>query len=190
MIEAVIFDLYGTLLDLPVDTRPFAKIAKRGDQSQFRSAIRVALTTNHGTLEDFAKRIDQPRPADLPQLDAALQNDLDHVRLFPDAIPTLEKLRQKGLLTAVISNLATPYKRPFFALQLNSLFDVTLFSCDCGLVKPNPRIYQLALKQLGRRPSQTMMIGDSLQADVAGPSKLGIQVCTLYALPFHRRQVA
>ncbi len=77
-------------------------------------------------------------------------------------------------MTAVISNLATPYKKPLADHNLNDLMDVTVFSCDCGVLKPRPEIYQLALEQLGTTADETIMVGDSFKSDVDGPSKIGM----------------
>ena len=75
----------------------------------------------------------------------------------------------------MISNLATPYKKPFYTLGLSKYFDVEIFSCDCGLKKPDEAIYRLALKQLDSVPEKTLMIGDTYKADVIGPQAIGIQ---------------
>lgn len=175
MSNAVIFDLYGTLLQLARDSRPFERLARREASGNLRLAIHVALTTHNRTLADFATRIGLPPQDDIAELEAALNSDLDSVRPFEDTLPALEVLKRRGLKTAVISNLATPYKEPFGEHQLDELFDVTVFSFDCGLVKPAPEIYQFALERLGVAAHETMMVGDSFKSDVEGPSAVGIE---------------
>jgi len=174
MIAAVIFDLYGTLLRNPLGSQPYYQLARRNPRSNIRLALETALTCSNPTLDNFASNIGLPPQDDMSILEADLQNDIAHIHSFVDAVPTLTALKQRGLLTAVISNLATPYKKPFFTQKLNDLVDVTVFSCDCGILKPNPDIYRVALEQLGIPANNTIMVGDSFKSDVDGPAKIGI----------------
>lgn len=174
MIAAVIFDLYGTLLWHPGGSQQYYQLARRNPSGNTRLALETALTSRNPMLDDFASNIGLPPQDDISTLEADLQNDIARIHSFVDAVPTLVALKQRGLLTAVISNLATPYKEPFFKQKLNDLIDVTVFSCDCGMLKPNPEIYRLALEQLGTMASNTIMVGDSFKSDVDGPGKMGI----------------
>ena len=174
MTTAVIFDLYGTLLQLPQDSRPFHQLARRCANADYRSAITAALIQDNPSLAEFASNISLPPQDDLVALESSLDDDLRHVQPFADAIPTLNSLNSHGIKTAVISNLATPYKQPFVDHDLNQIVDVTVFSCDCGLMKPNPEIYTYTLRKLGVTASETVMVGDSFRSDVDGPSRAGI----------------
>ncbi len=175
MSSACIFDLYGTLLDFPRDSRPFLKIARRHPDASVRSSLETSLTTHNPTLAAFASRIGLASQNDLTALNAALDEDIAAIEPFQDAEVILRELKQRGIPTALISNLATPYKQPFFTHHLAPYFDVVVFSCDCGMLKPDSRIYDAALKQLGANPDETIMVGDSFRSDVDGPSKLGIR---------------
>lgn len=174
MIKSIIFDLYGTLLQLTQDSTPFLKLARRNSTLDFQNAIKIALTNHCPTLDEYANLINLEQQKDFESLEEILHDDLQHVELYPDSIPTLKALKKSNIRTAVISNLATPYKKPFSNHKLEKFFDAVIFSCDCGYMKPNPQIYKLALDRLGSIPHETIMVGDSLKSDVIGPSKLGI----------------
>ena len=133
MTTAVIFDLYGTLLDFSHDWRPFPQLAQRS--FDVRAALETALTTDNPTLSHFALRIGIPHPNDLQSLDAGLAADIAAIQPFEDVLSTLDEIKKRGIRTAVISNLATPYKQPFFGYRLETMIDVAVFSCDCGLTK-------------------------------------------------------
>jgi FMN phosphatase YigB (HAD superfamily) len=47
-------------------------------------------------------------------------------------------------------------------------------SCDVGYLKPHPRIYQVALEELGIEGEEAAMVGDNLRADVEGAKTLGL----------------
>ncbi|HAH43689.1 HAD family hydrolase [Gimesia sp.] len=174
MIKSVIFDLYGTLLELSQDSKPFLNLAQSSSAISLGDALRIALTNHCPSLRDCATQLNLMLESDLDILEKNLHNDLERVRLYTDVIPTLKVLATSNIKIAVISNLATPYKLPFSRHQLESYFDVTVFSCDCGLMKPDPAIYKMALHKLDTLPHETIMVGDSLKSDVEGPSRVGI----------------
>lgn len=62
---------------------------------------------------------------------------------------------------------------------------VRVYSCAAGYVKPDPRIYRLALDRLDVAPAEAVFVGDRLDVDVAGPQKLGMRA-VLVETPFRR----
>ncbi|BBG23534.1 HAD family hydrolase [Sulfuracidifex tepidarius] len=85
--------------------------------------------------------------------------------LYDDAIPFLEGVKSLGLKTILVSN-ATPRARTIvMEYGLDRYLDYMIFSCDVGLIKPNPRIFSLAI-QKGGFPS--VHIGDIYEMDVLG----------------------
>lgn len=171
---AVIFDLFGTLLFLSQDSRPFLELARRNHGSSLRSDLHTAITSECISLENFAKRIGLPRQPDMMSLQMALHADLSSVRIYDDTVPVLEALKKRDIKVGLISNIATLYKTAFINQSLAQYFNAIIFSCDCGLAKPDPAIYLLALEQLGCSAEETLMIGDNLRADVVGPASVGI----------------
>ena len=59
-------------------------------------------------------------------------------------------------------------------MDVDSKLDHVLVSEDLGIRKPDPRIFERALELTGVQPSESVMIGDSLQADIAGAASIGI----------------
>ncbi len=57
---------------------------------------------------------------------------------------------------------------------LAELFDLILIEGELGFGKPDPRVYQQALDEMAVAPSDTWMVGDNLEWDVAQPQRLGI----------------
>jgi putative hydrolase of the HAD superfamily len=97
------------------------------------------------------------------------------LRPFPGAIGTLRHLRNRGVLLALITNgEAESQRRKINRFGLLPLFDCILIEEEFGVGKPDERIYLHALDQLGVRPEEAWMVGDSLDQDVQAPQKLGI----------------
>lgn len=98
-------------------------------------------------------------------------------QLFPDALDTLNWLRERGFRLGCVTNRG--YSGPRFHeelrdLGLDELFEETVISCDVGYMKPHPKIYEHTLEAMRLQPEETAMVGDSLRADVAGSKALGI----------------
>ena len=174
MIQCALFDLYGTLIRLRRDSRPFYQVARRSQLNR-REAIQIALTEDFGSLRDFALRVQAPlSDVTLVQLESQLREDLETSEVFDDVVPVLRALRDRGLQIGVISNIASPYARPFHRRGLSRLVDLAVFSCDVGSAKPAAVIYELALTKLGCTAESAIMIGDSYRCDVRGASAAGI----------------
>jgi putative hydrolase of the HAD superfamily len=100
-------------------------------------------------------------------------------QLFEDTIPTLQRLRQQYRLA-----LVTDAQRVFFEAEIRitglaPFFEVMIVSSDYGFHKPDPRIFQLALKELGVEPGQALYVGDSWQRDMVGAQSAGIRTILL-----------
>lgn len=97
--------------------------------------------------------------------------------LFPEVLETLRWLKERGYRLGAVTNRG--YSGPRFheemrALGLADLFETTVISCDIGYMKPHPRIFHFALECMGAEAEETVMVGDSLRADVEGAKRLGM----------------
>ncbi len=94
----------------------------------------------------------------------------------PDALATLQSLHADGYRLGILSNAADD--RNVQALidkaGLRPYLEFILSSAACGVRKPARRIFRLALEHFGLPPEQTMMVGDTLEADVLGANRLGM----------------
>jgi HAD superfamily hydrolase (TIGR01662 family) len=96
--------------------------------------------------------------------------------LEEDAIPTLQKLQEMGYPLGVISNAADDenVQELIDKGELRPYFEFILSSAACGIRKPDAHIFQLALDHFKVSPEKTVMIGDTLDADVLGANRIGI----------------
>ena len=99
---------------------------------------------------------------------------------YPDTAVTLRRLSELGIRTAVVSNIAFDV-RPAFA-ALNAPVDEFVLSFEVGAVKPDPAIFQTALDRLGMAAADTVMVGDSDEAD-GGARTLGCGFILVDPLP-------
>lgn len=99
----------------------------------------------------------------------------DAWELYPDVEPALAELRRMpGLSIGVISDWGSNLEGILSGLGLDRYLDFTLASGAVGLAKPDPELFRMALQRAGAEPSEGLMVGDSLRADVAGAEAAGM----------------
>ena len=63
---------------------------------------------------------------------------------------------------------------PWPSCPLAGLFDVALFSCEVGLVKPEPEIYERCTQALGVSPTQCLFVGDGGSNELVAAKRAGM----------------
>jgi HAD superfamily hydrolase (TIGR01549 family) len=100
-------------------------------------------------------------------------------RLYPDALATLDYLQQCAVQLGVVTNRywgGAAFQTDLKTLGLLDYFqlEMVMTSADLHIRKPNPAIFSLALEACQAEETKTIMVGDSLVADVAGSQQLGL----------------
>jgi len=175
-VQAVVFDVFGTLAEITVKSRAYAKL--------FRY---FAVSGRLREAGDSARVMSSNVPfADLPTLfgvnvsptilgawEADLKTELSSIILRPDARECLTALRARGYKIGLCSNLTMPYAEPVIRLLPFEL-DAYGWSFEVGAVKPDPAIYQSVCTKLNCSPELVLMVGDTLLADHTGPRATGM----------------
>ncbi len=169
-IDAVLFDVYGTLCNVGRRKHPFLKLAKLSPDP--RAALEMVMTRRM-TLEDMANHVHAGADM-LASLERDLQIELASIRLFPDADKTLRVLAARGVKIGLVSNLTSPYAQP--ALDCLPITPTTcIWSFESGWLKPDSRMFERACDELRVDVQHTVMVGDSLAGDYAGANSAGIR---------------
>ena len=105
---------------------------------------------------------------------------------YPDTAAVLAGLKRRGIKTAVVSNIAFDIRSAFTALGAFDDVDEYVLSFEVGAVKPNPEIFQTALRRLGVDPADALMVGDSEEAD-GGARAIGCGFALVDPLPTDSR---
>ncbi len=101
---------------------------------------------------------------------------LENMYLIPGAKEILDTLRARRFRLGMISNGDSPIQRlKLRRFDLEKYFEMILIEGEVGFGKPDRRIYELALLKLGSAPDETVMVGDNLKWDVAGPQSVGMR---------------
>ena len=113
--------------------------------------------------------------------------------LLDGALTLLNYLKPKYNLHIITNGFAEVQVGKLKNTNLEAYFDVVINSEMAGVKKPNPIIFEKALQMANVSKEQSLMIGDSYEADVLGAMNYGIDaICYNYhkeALPAHIHQV-
>ena len=91
-------------------------------------------------------------------------------RPFPGVTDLLNDLRGRYQLGLVSNGNTYPDRIGF-----GDIFSFVLLAVECGIAKPDPRIFELAMDKCGCEASQVIHVGDSLRSDVSGANGCGIR---------------
>jgi putative hydrolase of the HAD superfamily len=185
--RAVLFDLYGTLVEADWVMLRAGRDAIADRLGVPRSAARAAWTATHaarmrgehGSLAGDLAAVraaagarDSPDSRLLSELAAFERaNWCSAVRLHDDVIPMLLRLRHAGARLAIVTNASAEAAGVIPALGIDALVDVVVPSCNAGVLKPD--LLYLALRDLGVSEVEVLLVDDEPQ-QVAAARRLGM----------------
>jgi putative hydrolase of the HAD superfamily len=190
-VKAVLFDLYGTLVDVTIDTRPpriwrrlatdlgASGISLPADELCARYHDQVAHDTReHGEpfvlnkkfFHDLLRNGDEPDPQFVAAFARRFRRlTTRRIRVRPYALPLFAALRRSGCKIGLVSNTdAKLTDHDLEVLKLRHEFDALVLSSQVGVKKPDPRIFTIAIRRLGVKAREAVHIGDDYNADVLG----------------------
>jgi len=193
-IKVVSFDVWNTLLDIDKFYRIIAVkisvLTKRNFEeiySLMREAYKEALRERLegrfkriiiDSADYFAKKIGVEKDLLFKSLVKALSDEDIKDLLYDDVVETLERLREKELKLAIIGNVMFwPGMVNRYILYKNNVldyFDVTIFSDEINVIKPDKEIFEYIASSLNVRLNEMAHVGDSVEHDLAGAVLNGV----------------
>lgn len=188
MIKAVVFDLDGTLLNRDASVRAFI-------EKQYK---RLNKWVNHIPMEKYIARFIELDNRGYVWKDRVYQQLVDEFKItgltweelledyigqfqyscvpFPNLISMLEKLKDDNLVLGMITNGKGQFQMDNIkALGIEKYFETILISEWEGMKKPEPQIFQKALRNLNVLPSESIYVGDHPENDVQASQYVGIK---------------
>ena len=193
MIKAVIFDLYETLITLydPDWKPPKTSMAERlgiEEEVFLRQWKLLAMPWRRGRpqlYEDVLAEVCRAvgREPDT-QVIAELSRERYESRLppfenvEPEILDMVEALRSRDLKLGVITNSTNGDVEPWPRSPLAPCFEALIASYRVGIVKPDPRIYEHCLRELGVAPAEAVFVGDAgneAMNELEGAKRVGLR---------------
>ena len=187
-LQAVLFDLDGTLLDRRRSFEYFVR-------EQWKRFLPVLQNVNEEQYVELLIELDGDGYAPRKDLFTGMVDRLNlpaHLAetlladyragfpgaclLFPDAVQTLSSLRASGLKLGLITNGSVKMQTSKLqCLALATAFDTVLISDAEGCSKPHIQIFHRALDRLDVKASRAVFVGDHPEVDVAGARAAGMR---------------
>lgn len=108
------------------------------------------------------------------------------VFFYDGAREALAELRERGFRLGLISNATATTAFAVAPLKLRERLDLLVFSYEAGAAKPDPAIFQAALKRSGCPAHEALFVGDGANRELDAAKALGFAaLCMDHALKAH-----
>jgi beta-phosphoglucomutase len=163
-LKAVIFDLDGVV----VNSMPFH--AKAWQDTFRKFGMRVTKKeiylregekwdkTFFDIMRKKGKRVTQKIKDEVFSYREKVFNDMPKIRPFKEAPPLLRRLKRSGLRLGLVTGTPRAEIREMLPSPLYRLFDVIVPSDEVRRGKPHPEPFRKALKRLGAKPEEAVVI--------------------------------
>jgi putative hydrolase of the HAD superfamily len=201
-ISCVLFDLYGTLVDIRTDEEGPALwqamawcLSLRGrawEAEALKKAYREACSRAEN---DLRSQTEYPEIDIVPIWEELAETDADgarelavffrslslrKLRLFPGAKEVLDGLRAMGRTVVLLSNAQAAFTRPELRLLgIDRCFDHIFLSGEAGVKKPAPAFFRLP-ERVGIDLKSCLMVGNDDVCDCAGAAAVGMRSLYLH----------
>jgi len=108
-------------------------------------------------------------------------SSMDAWSLAPGVRASLETLRGLGIRLGVLSNWDSRLPVLLAQIGIRDCFHFTVISFETGFEKPHPEMFRRGMSLAGTLPRETLIVGDSLEADILPAIQLGMR--TLWVAP-------
>lgn len=188
MIKAVIFDCWGTIFTNSSIPHPFAVFAEKlgykiSDRSFLKRFEQHMMTDDKPIPEHVASLLTEleinPTPDLISELTNIILGSLSTQISYGDTTEVLDRLKKDYCLIL----LSNTFREGFMKLQtdypINDWFESVCLSYKENMIKPNPALYEVVLRQARLSKDEVLMIGDNYDDDVVAANHAGIQAILL-----------
>ena len=206
MKKAIIFDLFGTLINvyekevynnlikemsnsLDIDFRDFYKY---WNEETYDDRMKGKYKNNYENIEWIFKKI--KREINEKQIKKAVEIrknfTLMSLRLYRENLmEVLENVKRRGYKIGLITDCSPDVPELWEKLDYSKYFDEVIFSCDVKLKKPDEKIYNLMLEKLNEKAESCYYVGDGGSYELTGAKKVGMHPILIKSLSDEKKDV-
>jgi FMN phosphatase YigB (HAD superfamily) len=188
-IRAVLLDALGTLVELEPPWPHLAAALEVEPDDRLIAAVRAEMRyyrehSDEGrdaeSLADLRRRCATVLSRGLGrQVGVETMMSAIRFRAFDDAAPALAELRRMGLRLVCVSNWDVSLPEVLARCGLDGKLDAVVTSAGTGARKPDPAIFEAALRIAGCSAAEAIHVGDTPAEDGAGARAAGIRALSL-----------
>jgi len=188
--KAIIFDLFGTLVediidppytDLVVHIASVLSVPADDFRQMWSDTVYARHTGGFQSVEanivHICKKLGKRLEDNDIKLAARIRQDYDRrVMNTPrsGAVEVLSRLKHWGQKIGLISNCTPDAPLIWPCTPFASLFDVVVFSCSVGMIKPDHQIYKLTVDRLGVKSKDCLYVGNGSSGELCGAYEVGM----------------
>lgn len=197
----IIFDVGGTLLQLNVDklAHTYVQLAARRGISLDHALTRAVLVELEGELPSRSRErqislekssgqgfweefygegfrrlgVQADMSAEAAEIRERFQR-AEFEMLFPDVLPALQGLEDAGIQMGILSNFSPNCEDVLKLMRVHHFYSFFVVSALAGMEKPDPRIFELAVRAAQRPRADILYVGDSIFHDIEGANRAGL----------------
>jgi phosphoglycolate phosphatase len=186
MIDSIVFDLDGTLIDSLPDVLASMNLMLAEEKRRPLSLTELSNMVGRGVtpmVEDAYNMTGKAIASPIELKDAAQRyinhykaNPVGHTVVFPNVIETLRKLKEDGFCMGICTN--KPYEMTLLVLEglkIDIFFDGVTGGDNLPFNKPDPRHILTTLVLMKSEANRAVMVGDSW-VDAKGGRDAGLPV--------------
>ncbi len=194
--KAVIFDLFGTLIDhysrmkdekFLTDLADLADVPRNALLEVWKATGPAAVTGGFNSTEDDMRYVLEhvvDGPVSSSQVSAAVNMKLDLVRGFlqsprATALDTLAHLKDMSFLLGLISGCAPDVPELWSQCPFRAFITDPVFSCEVGFNKPDRRIYEICCERLNVAPEECLYVADGSGGELSAARSYGMTAVLL-----------
>lgn len=126
------------------------------------------------TLGEVTETLARMNGCTLEKCASYLQYSIDLQEPVRPTEELIGRLKEAGYRLYVLSNMSREFIDYLRTFPVYGFFDGEVVSCEEGVVKPEPRIYELLLERFGLEPAETLFIDDR-RVNLEAASAFGIR---------------
>ena len=194
--QAVIFDMGGTLIrgsswsEVVDDIHAMVKVLGAPEEEFVRLCMDESNGLNTGAFPSFLAFVrfvctklklnvsddNMARAADIPF------NHTKRIVMIPraGAMEVLSSLKSAGYKIGLISDCDPDLPMIWPETPFAPFFDSKIFSFCAGMTKADPKIFLLAVNELGVKPSDCLYIADGMRNELANATAIGMHAVQIF----------
>lgn len=168
MIKAIIFDCFGVLC---IGARTYAVQQCPVEKRQQLDDLFDQADYGYITTQEFIEQ-----GAELLELDIPAFNDMIHKRYaYDESMLALIRRLRGSYKVALLSNANDTIIEELFPSELRKdLFDDVVVSSSVGLIKPDVRLFEYAIRRLDLVPEECVMV-DDIEQNITSAARIGMK---------------
>ncbi len=186
MVKAIIFDLWGTVVETGVIPSPSRQVKYflRVQQSfpDFILAFEHSfMTTKFESLQAGFEQVVKDFNLRIPdfvyeKLVGTWNKNAILSKMYDDIPETIAELKKRGYKVYLLANIDQfSYEQVDAKYKFSELFDGVYPSYETGLLKANPESFKKILSDNKLNADDVIMVGDSVDSDIKAAEKAGLK---------------